>query len=173
MKKSIWNLLLIGMIIALSSCTDTDVYNDKDIKNFVKEYKTKQYAVENPSNPPTAVEIGERVKPFLTEEEYDYFYKRRYFHFINVVAKNTGYKSKVQDITLEKTEENEDGTVDYDYVLTVEYYHDNFSEAVETKGQLTIQYNGENYKITRDWEQPNQFVQEAILKTNNNGGVKH
>jgi hypothetical protein len=46
----------------------------------------------------------------------------------------------------------------------VKYYDDSFSELVETKGQMTIQYDGEDYKITRDWEQPNQFIREVFLK---------
>jgi hypothetical protein len=90
----------------------------------------------------------------------------RYFNFITEVAKNTGNKSTLEDVALEKTEENDDGSFDYDYTITVKYYNDSYSELVETKGQLTIKLVGEQYLITRDWEQPNQFIEEAILKRN-------
>ncbi len=156
-------MLLIGMFLIVSGCSN-NAFDENEVKEFVMEYKTNQYMVEDASDPPTAVEIGEKVKSYLSEEEYEHFFIRRYFRFITVVAENTGYSSELQDVILEKTEENEDGSVDYDYTVSVKYYDDSFSELVETKGQMTIQHDGEDYKITRDWENPNQFVQEAILK---------
>jgi hypothetical protein len=156
-------MLLICMLFVFSGCSN-NAFDENEVKEFVMEYKTNQYTVEDASNPPTAVEIGEKVKPYLSEEEYENFFINRYFRFITVVAENTGYSSELQDVILEKTEENEDGSVDYDYTVSVKYYDDSFSELVETKGQMTIQYDGEDYKITRDWEQPNQFIREVFLK---------
>lgn len=85
MKKYTLFMLFIGMILVVSGCSD-NVFNENDVKEFVMEYKTNQYTIEDASNPPSAVEIGEKVKPYLSEEEYEYFLVRRYFNFITVVA---------------------------------------------------------------------------------------
>jgi hypothetical protein len=163
MKKAAMLMFIFSALFLVSGCGEKGI-NEDDVKQFVMEYKTNQYTVEDASNPPTGIEIGEKVKPFLSEEEYNYFMRSSYFHLITVVAENTGYKSRLKDIILEKIEETDDGSINYKYTMKVEYYHDSFSELVETKGQLTIQYDGEQYQITRDWEQPNDFVQQAILK---------
>jgi hypothetical protein len=154
-------MLLIGMLLALSGCGNS-VFNEKDIKEFVMEYKTNQYTVEDPSNPPTAVEIGESVKAYLSKEEYENLIKNRYFHFITVIVENTGKKVELQDVILEKVEENDDGSVDYNYTLEINYYDDHASDIVKKDGQMTIQHDGQ-YKITRDWEKPTEFEKEAFL----------
>jgi hypothetical protein len=54
-------MLFIVVLVMMIACSN-EVYEEVDIKEFVMEYKTEQYTVEDPSNPPTAIEIGERVK---------------------------------------------------------------------------------------------------------------
>jgi hypothetical protein len=163
MKKAGMLMFIFSALFLVSGCSEKGI-NEDDVKEFVMEYKTNQYTVEDASNPPTGIEIGEKVKPFLSEEEYTDLMRTRNFQIVTIVAENTGYESKLKDVILERTEETDDGSINYNYTMKVEYYNDSFLELVETKGQLTIQYNGEQYQITRDWEQPNDFVQQAILK---------
>ncbi|MEN2766259.1 hypothetical protein [Ornithinibacillus xuwenensis] len=165
MKNIMGILFLTSMFFVVTACGG-NVFNEDSIKEFVMEYKTDQYTVKNPSNPPTAVEIGERVKPYLSEEEYNSFMTNRYFNIITVVAKNTRKSIEVQDVVLEKVEENEDGSIDYNYTLQLKYYDNHFEDIIEKEGQMTIQHNGQ-YIITRDWEKPNQYEQDAILNQGN------
>ncbi|MFD1039836.1 hypothetical protein ACFQ3N_15730 [Virgibacillus byunsanensis] len=163
MRKMIGILLLVVMMFGMTSCSSEAMNND-DVKTFVKEYKTEQYTIENPDDPLTGLEIGEKVKPFLSEEELENLMKNRVFSIAPTIAKNIGKSVELEGVRLEKEQENDNGSIDYTYTLKLKYYDDHSSVVVAKKGELTIK-NNDGLKITRDWEKPTEFEQYAILQS--------
>ncbi|WP_010095120.1 hypothetical protein [Ornithinibacillus scapharcae] len=160
--KKLLQVLFIVVFLFVAGC-DAETSKENEVKEFVTEYKTKQHTIEDPSNMPTGLEIIERIKPYLSEEEYEKLLVNRGLDYIPKVATNISASVEVQDVELTKTEDNEDGTTDYDFVLELKFYNEDFSEVVTKEGQLTIQEEN-GYKVTRDWEKPTQFEQDAISK---------
>ncbi|TFB13777.1 hypothetical protein E3U55_15345 [Filobacillus milosensis] len=79
------------------------------------------------------------------------------------VAQAVDKKVKLKDVTLEKVEENEDGSIDYDYMLEINYYDEESEEIIEKAGELTIT-NDDGWQIIRDWEKITKFEKEAMRK---------
>ncbi|KAB2338411.1 hypothetical protein F7731_02290 [Cytobacillus depressus] len=148
--KGIFRLsLLFTMIIGLIACSSKEVVKEEDVLNLVKDYKTEQYNIKDPSNSPTGVEIGEKVKKYFLEKEFEKQMANRVFQIAPDIAKKTNKSIELNDVILEKGKENEDGTIDYNYTLKLKFYDDHSNDVIEKKGQLTI----EGLKITRDWEE--------------------
>jgi hypothetical protein len=153
----------------LIACSEST--NDIDIEAFVKAYKTEQYTITNPTQlaDKHPVEINtiftEKVESYLSEDELENLTMNRFFILTPNVAIASNKKVKLETISLEKVEENEDGTIDYNYTLEIDYYDDQSSEIVEKEGQLTILVNDDELKITRDWEKITQFEEEVLTRS--------
>ncbi|MBS4192479.1 hypothetical protein KHA94_20190 [Bacillus sp. FJAT-49705] len=150
MKKTFGILVLFIMIISLIACSkETVKIKEEDVLNFVKDYKAEQYNIKDPSNPPSGIEIGEKVKGFFSDEEFEKQMANRVFQIAPDIAKKTNKSIELEDVKLEKEKENEDGTINYKYTLILKFYDDKASDVIEKKGELTI----EGLKIIRDWEE--------------------
>ncbi|TFB13776.1 hypothetical protein E3U55_15340 [Filobacillus milosensis] len=85
MKKVI-SFLMLGLIFFITAaCGGTP--QEEEIKEFVKEYKTKQYKVEDPHllEGKTAIEaveeinsLADRIKPYVSKEVIDDFVSNRW-----------------------------------------------------------------------------------------------
>jgi len=135
------------MTVTLFAC-GKDQASDNDVLKLLEDYKTAQYNIKDPLNPPSGTEIGEKVKGYFTEEEYEKQMANRVFQIAPEIAKVSNRSIKLENVNLKKTKDNKDGTIDYDYTLKLKFYDDESSEVIEKKGQLTV----EGHKITRDWE---------------------
>lgn len=162
MLKKFFALLSVFFIaVALVGCGNEGAIDDKAVLKFLKDYKTEQYTIENPSNPPTEIEIAEKVKGFLSEEVLKKQEANRVFGLATNYAKKTNTKIELEDVTIEKDKQNKDGTVDYNYTATLKLNNGKTTEKIKKKGQLTISNDG-NLKITRDWEEIVRIGNEGI-----------
>jgi len=149
MRKVFGLLALFTMILSLVACSSEEVVKEEDVLKLVKEYKTQQYTIKDPSNPSTGIEIGEKVKNFFSEKEFEKQMANRTFEIAPNIAKRTNKSIELEDVVLEKGKENENGKIDYNYTLKLKFYDGKINEVVEKKGQLSI----EGLQITRDWEE--------------------
>jgi hypothetical protein len=149
MRKVFRLLVIFTMILGLIACSSKEVVKEEDILKLVKDYKTEQYNIKDPSNPPTGIEIGEKVKDSFSEKEFEKQMSNRVFQIAPDIAKKTNKSIELEDIMIEKGKENNDGKIDYNYTLKLKFYDNETTEVVEKKGQLSI----EGLKITRDWEE--------------------
>ncbi|MFD2444762.1 hypothetical protein ACFSO7_12375 [Bacillus sp. CGMCC 1.16607] len=139
---------LLLMIAGLIACSKETV-KEEDVLKLVNDYKTVQYNIKDSSNPPTGIEIGEKVKRFFSKEGFDRQMANQVFQIGPDIAKKTNKSIKFENIKLEKTKENKNGEINYSYTLKLKFYDASSTEFVEKKGQLTIK----GLKITRDWEE--------------------
>lgn len=150
MKKILRAFVLSIMLISLLACSNEKIKYE-DVKSFVTEYKTIQYTIKDPSNPPSGIEIGEEVKRYLSEDVFKKHNANRVFQIAPDIARKTNKSIELEGLLLEKEKENADGTIDYKFILKLKFYDASTSETVEKNGQLTIS-NKNGLIITRDWE---------------------
>ncbi|GLY08906.1 hypothetical protein [Bacillus badius] len=150
MKKILGCLVVVCVLIGTAACGKNAV-SEGEAARFVKEYKAEQYTVEDPANIPTGEEIGEKVKRYLSKEEFERQLANRTFSLTPDMAKKMNRSIKLQSVKLKKEAENEDGTVRYNYTMKLKIYDDETSDIVEKQGQLTLA-NEDGLKIMRDWE---------------------
>lgn len=151
MKVIIQVNFILFLTLGLIGCSNNGV-DDNDVLELLKSYKTEQYTIESPSNPPSGEEISEKVKPYLTEEAFEELNSNRVFSIAPDVARKTNKPISIIDIQVEKTDENEDGTFDYTYILDIKIGTGSDAEIIKNKGQLTLSTE-DGLKISRDWEE--------------------
>ncbi|NHM33732.1 hypothetical protein [Neobacillus terrae] len=117
--RKVIQLFMLILIVGLFGCSKNSI-NENDVLEILKTYKTEQYTIEEPSNPPTNDEIVQHVKPFLSEKALEKLNANRVFSIAPDIATNTNKPIKVNDVQIEKSEKNEDGTVDYTYTLEIQ-----------------------------------------------------
>lgn len=153
MKRIFGLFLVFMMIFSLLGCGNKVSTEEDDIFNFVKEYKSIQYSINDPNNPPTGNEIEKKVRKFLSEDCFKEQTANRIFSIAPNFAKEENKMMELEDLILTKDKENADGTVDYKYKVKLKVKDDEGFENIEKKGQLTISNDNGNLKITRDWEE--------------------
>jgi hypothetical protein len=144
-------LFLLIIIVGLVGCTDNAV-DDNEVLDLLKTYKTEQYTIVDPSNPPTNDEIVQQVKPYLSEEALEKLIADRVFSIAPDIASSTNKPIMLNDVQIEKDKIQDDGTVDYTYTLEIQSGEDSNSEVIKINGQLTVS-SKDGLKITRDWEE--------------------
>jgi ribosomal protein L20A (L18A) len=153
----------------LTACSESTT--EHNIEAFVKDYKTKQYTINDLTQlaGKHPVEINaiftEKLESYLSEDELENLTINRFFLVTPNVAIAANKKVKLETISLEKVEDNEDGSINYNYTLEIDYYDDQSSEIIEKEGQLTILVNDDELKITRDWEKMTQFEEEVLSRS--------
>lgn len=150
MRKSLGFLFISAMLLSVVACS-TDKIKEEDVMSFVKKYKTEQYTINDPINAPTGIEIGQKVKKYLSEDVFEQHMANRNFELAPNVAREQNKSIKLEDVLLEKEKENDDGTIDYYYTLKLKFDDGQSYEIVNKKGELTIS-NEDGLKITRDWD---------------------
>ena len=70
MKKRFGLPLLCFVLMGLMAC-NKEAVKEEDIQEFVMNYSAARYNVKHPSQPPTSDEIADKVKEYLSKEEYD------------------------------------------------------------------------------------------------------
>ena len=147
--KRIFGLLFLSIVVlGLIACGKEQV-SDKDVLKLLKDYKTVQYNIKDPLNPPSGTDIGKKVKVYFSEDEFEKQMANRAFQLAPEISKNANKSMKLENVKLKKTKENKDGTIDYNYTLKLKFYDNQSSEVIEKNGQLTV----DGLKITRDWEE--------------------
>jgi hypothetical protein len=141
-------ILIFGLIV--TACSNETIKTE-DVRNFVKEYKAEQYNIKDPVNPPTGIQIGAKVKKYLSKDVYDKLEANRILQIAPDFAKKTNNRIELVDVTLEKENENEDGIIDYKYTLKLKVSDEQSSEVFEKQGQLSVSTDG-GLKITYDRE---------------------
>jgi hypothetical protein len=150
--KKIPSFLLVLMIGSIAAACSNEMIKTEDVKKFVKEYKNEQYNIKDPTNPLTSIQIGTKVKRYLSKDVFDKLEANRILQIAPDFANKTNKSIELEDVILEKEEENKVGTIDYNYTLKLKISDEQSSETFEKKGQLTISNDG-GLKITRDWEE--------------------
>lgn len=145
-------LIIMPQINFDSSNIPINQVNEKDVQNLVLKYKKAQYSIEDPSNVPTGLEIGEEVKEFLTADAFEKQMANRVFALVPDFAKKTNKRIELEEVKLKKVKENDNGTIDYNYLLKLKIADEQSTEVIEKKGQLTIT-NDDDLLISRDWEE--------------------
>ncbi|WP_366161975.1 hypothetical protein ABXS71_01520 [Bacillus infantis] len=130
--------------------------SDNDVLELLKIYKKEQYTIEEPSDPPTIDEIVQRVKPYLSEEALEELSANRVFSIAPDIASNTNKSIKVNDVQIEESKKNKDGTADYTYTIEIQLGEGSNAEVIKNNGQLTVS-SEDGLKIIRDWEEKDQF----------------
>ena len=138
------------MFSGVAAC-NTEVAKKEDVQKFVEDYCAERYNVKDPSNPPTPDEIASKVKEYVSKEEYEKQVANRYYAFPVMGAKETKKSIEVQDLSLEEQSKNEDGTIDYTYLVKIKLYDEKQSKVYEKEGELTLSKKGNELKITRDF----------------------
>ncbi|MFJ8260640.1 hypothetical protein ACIQ4I_01585 [Rummeliibacillus sp. NPDC094406] len=147
MKRTVGLLLLCIMALTLFACGQ-DQASEKDVLKLLKDYKTVQYNIKDPLNPPSGTEIGEKVKVYFSEDEFERQMANRVFQLAPEISKTSNKSIQLENVKLKKSKENKDGSIDYNYTMKLKFYDDESSEVIEKNGQLTV----DGLKITRDWE---------------------
>lgn len=150
MRKSLGFLFISAILLSVVACSNDEI-KEEDVMSFVQEYKTEQYTIKDPTKAPTGIEIGQKVKKYLSEDVFEQQMANRNFELAPNVAKEQDKSIELQEVLLEKEKENDDGTIDYYYTLKLKFYDGQSSEIVIKKGELTIS-NEDGLKITRDWD---------------------
>ncbi|MCU6602193.1 hypothetical protein OCO53_17130 [Peribacillus frigoritolerans] len=164
-KKILSLLFLVVLFISAVACNKDVIKENSEEKplkeeNVVKveeaeilfnNYSKELYTIKDPSNPPTFDEIAEKIKLYLTEEQYNAEIANRKFQIPELVSKQINKSIEVQDVKLEEQSKNDDGTIDYLYTTTFKVYDENSSEIYEKEGELTISTTNNELKIDRDW----------------------
>ncbi|MBK5444987.1 hypothetical protein JFV29_08995 [Peribacillus sp. TH16] len=127
------------------------VVNIEKAEKLFKDYSTELYTIKDSSNPPTFDEIAEKIKVYLTEEQYNAEIANRKFQIPELVSKQINKSIEVQDVKLEEQSKNDDGTIDYLYTTKFKVYDENSSKIYEKVGELTISTTNNELKIDRDW----------------------
>ena len=152
MKKIFGLLTICLMVFGLCGCIDkANAVSSDDILKLAKEYKTIQYTVKDPSNPPTYEEIADKAKEYLSEKALDTLYKQRAFLMVSKFAKETNTSIELESLSMDKTKENDDGSINCDYTIKLKLNNGQSTKIVEKKAQLTVSKDGK--KITRDWDE--------------------
>lgn len=68
-----------------------------------------------------------------------------------MVSKQIKKSIEVQDVKLEEQSKNDDGTIDYLYIMKFKVYDENSSKIYEKEGELTLSTIKNELKIDRDW----------------------
>ncbi|MDP9740665.1 UNVERIFIED_ORG: hypothetical protein QFZ59_002495 [Bacillus sp. B2I3] len=144
-------VLFIGVVACNKDVAKEDVAKEADIEKFVKDYSTERYNVKDPSNPPTSDEIANKVKEYLSKDEYDAQMDNRYYSIPSMVAKEVNKSIEVQNLNLEEQNKNDDSTIDYKYTIKFKLYDEKSSKVYDKEGELTISIKDNELKITRDW----------------------
>ncbi|MFJ5748482.1 hypothetical protein ACIQX3_20280 [Peribacillus frigoritolerans] len=108
--------MFIGVVACNKDVAKEDVTKEA-IEKFVKDYSTERYTVKDPSNPPSSDEIANKVKEYLSKDEYDAQIANRYYSIPSMVAKEVNKSIEVQDLNLEEQSKNDDSTIDYKYTI--------------------------------------------------------
>jgi hypothetical protein len=151
MKKALV-LFLVLIIGVIASACNNETIKTENVEKFVKEYKAEQYNIKDAKNLPSGIEIGDKVKKYLSKDAFDKLNANRIFQIAPDFVKKTNKNIELVDVILEKKKENEGGTINYQYTLKLKVSNGQSSEVFEKKGQLSIS-NDNGLKITRDWEQ--------------------
>nr|WP_257989508.1 hypothetical protein [Bacillus infantis] len=146
---------MLVFILGLFGCSKNHI-NDNDVLEMVKVYKKEQYTIEEPSDPPTIDEIVQRVKPYLSEEALEELSANRVFSIAPDIASNTNKSIKVNDVQIEESKKNKDGTTDYTYTIEIQLGEGSNAEIIKNSGQLTVS-SEDGLKIIRDWEEKDHF----------------
>lgn len=152
--------LLLAILLFLPQLHSRS-FSEEEVYQFVTEYKTIQYTIEDPVHSPTGIEISERVKEFLSNDAYKKQMANRVFDLAPTIAMQSNKSIEVVEVNLQKEKEKDNGMIDYIYTTKIRIYDNQSSKEIEIKGQLTI-YNGDGLKITRDWEDNKGIVNELI-----------
>lgn len=153
-RKSVQFFILV-FILGLFGCSKNPM-SDNDVLELLKIYKKEQYTIEEPSDPPTIDEIVQRVKPYLSEEALEELSANRVFSIAPDIASNTNKSIKVNDVQIEESKKNKDGTADYTYTIEIQLGEGSNAEVIKNNGQLTVS-SEDGLKIIRDWEEKDQF----------------
>lgn len=130
---------------------EENVVNVEEAEKLFIDYSAELYTIKDPSNPPTFDEIAENIKVYLTEEQYDAEIANRKFQIPELVSKQIKKSIEVQDVKLEEQSKNDDGTIDYLYIMKFKVYDENSSKIYEKEGELTLSTIKNELKIDRDW----------------------
>jgi hypothetical protein len=164
-KKILSVLFLVVLFISAVAC-NKDVIKENSEEKSLKEvnvvkveeaeklfnnYSKELYTIKDPSNPPTFDEIAEKIKVYLTEDQYNAEIANRKFQIPELVSKQINKSIEVQDVKLEEQSKNDDGKIDYLYTTTFKVYDENSSKIYEKEGELTISTTNNELKIDRDW----------------------
>ncbi|MGE7759715.1 hypothetical protein [Peribacillus sp. NPDC097895] len=149
-KKILSLLFLFVLFMGVVAC-NKDVAKEADIEKFIKDYSTERYNVKDPSNSPSSDEIANKVKEYLSKDEYDAQIANRYYSIPSMVAKEVKKSIEVQNLILEEQSKNDDSTIDYKYTIKFKLYDEELSKVYDKEGELTISTKDNELKITRDW----------------------
>lgn len=130
---------------------EENVVNVEEAEKLFIDYSAELYTIKDPSNPPTFDEIAENIKVYLTEEQYDAEIANRKFQIPELVSKQIKKSIEVQDVKLEEQSKNDDGTIDYLYIMKFKVYDENSFKIYEKEGELTLSTIKNELKIDRDW----------------------
>ncbi|WP_102275384.1 hypothetical protein [Cytobacillus massiliigabonensis] len=142
--------ILLAVLLFMPQLPSNSI-SEKEINQFVTEYKTIQYTIEDPVHSPTGIEISEKVKEYLTEDAYKKQMANRVYDTAPIIAQQTNQSISLVEVSLVKEKEKDNGMIDYNYTTRIKIYDNQSSKEIEIKGQLTIS-NEDGLKITRDWE---------------------
>ena len=121
--------MLIFILIG-SSCSHETIETE-DVEKFLKEYKAEQYNLKYPNNLPSGVDIGNRVKKYLSKGALDKLNANQVFKIAPDFAERTNKTIELEDVILENEKENNDGSLNYKYTLKLKVSDEKSSEVFE------------------------------------------
>ncbi|MGG1444677.1 hypothetical protein ABE354_22000 [Brevibacillus laterosporus] len=170
MKIKLWSCVLV--FILLVGCSSTSSV-ESDALTMLTNYKKAQYELsynqiadgnydkltsdgeKANANLQVIKGINEKVKPFLTEKEYEIFLKNRTSQLTLDAVINQKYDIKVEKLELNETtlENNNQSIVGhYSMVLKLISISDKSEKLITKNGQLTLIKENDSWKIDRDWD---------------------
>jgi hypothetical protein len=156
LKKTLLLMLLFITFFSLVGCgNEEEKIIQQEIEDFVKEYKSTLYSVDDPLNPPSALEVSQNARHYLAKDEFENLMANRIFDLASNTAKSLNKQIVLEDVIFDKVTFNDDGGAwDCEITLKIKLFDQQSSGIFEKKGQLSIMRNSNDaLMIVRDWEE--------------------
>lgn len=147
--KKLSVLLLFLLVIGCSNSSD-----EQSAMQLAKEFKMIQYEITDYTHISDLTEyqknILEKLKPYLTEEEYQDFSANRLAGIVPSIAQKYKTNIHVEDITFTKNQENkEKGTIGFSYTITLKSSGE-INKTIVEKGKMILTKTAEGWLISND-----------------------
>lgn len=157
------NVFLIPCILLflfmLSACSEKaggkDILNETDAANLGKEFIEQIYNIEldgliDMNDPEPMLEYQNEFADYLTEDEFEDLFNRRFFLIPQEAAERQNSSIAVNDIEFELTKKEEESMA-FDLSFIIEFTDINQEENIT--GQMTVSKTDDSLRISRYYDQ--------------------
>lgn len=159
--RYLWISIMVTLLLV--ACNENGAtFNENDVKTLLRNYKEQQYNIQDHTNPPNPSAIEEQVKPYLSKELLQKHNANRVFTIAPQLAMKISKNIKLTKVSLKKDQTNKDGSITYNYTLSITFYDNQSSKTVTKEGNITIS-NKDGYKIVNEKESRDTQIDDTLF----------